>query len=120
VWDDHVVVKGDAGEPDLLYIALHLIHEVTSPQAFDGLRQAGRPVRRPDLTLGTEDHNVPTLGVHSGNLLEIEDKVSRLQVETLRKNCAEFGVELHPMGDADQGIVHTVGPQLDWYGHRYQ
>jgi 3-isopropylmalate/(R)-2-methylmalate dehydratase large subunit len=112
VWDDHVVKKGENGEPDLIYIDLHLIHEVTSPQAFDGLRQAGRPVRRPDLTLGTEDHNVPTIGVHSGNLLEIEDKVSRTQVETLRKNCAEFGVELHPMGDADQGIVHTVGPQL--------
>nr|WP_141330195.1 3-isopropylmalate dehydratase large subunit [Corynebacterium variabile] len=112
VWDDHVVTRGEPGEPDLIYIDLHLIHEVTSPQAFDGLRQAGRPVRRPDLTLGTEDHNVPTLGVHTGNLLEIEDKVSRLQVETLRKNCEEFGVELHPMGDADQGIVHTVGPQL--------
>ncbi len=112
VWDDHVVVKGENGEPDLLYIDLHLIHEVTSPQAFDGLRKSGRPVRRPDLTLGTEDHNVPTLGVHTGNLLEIRDKVSRLQVETLRDNCREFGVELHPMGDADQGIVHTVGPQL--------
>lgn len=112
VWDNHIVSKGNNGEPDLIYIDLHLIHEVTSPQAFDGLRQTNRPVRRPDLTLGTEDHNVPTLGVHSGNLLEIEDKVSRLQVETLRKNCAEFGIELHSMGDADQGIVHTVGPQL--------
>ncbi|MGO1949689.1 MAG: 3-isopropylmalate dehydratase large subunit [Mycobacteriaceae bacterium] len=112
VWDDHVVTKGEDGGRDLLYIDLHLIHEVTSPQAFDGLRQAGRPVRRPDQTLGTEDHNVPTIGVHTGNLLEIEDKVSRLQVETLRQNCEEFGVTLHPMGDGEQGIVHTVGPQL--------
>ncbi|MGO1640507.1 MAG: 3-isopropylmalate dehydratase large subunit [Candidatus Corynebacterium faecigallinarum] len=112
VWDAHVVTKGEDGGRDLLFIDLHLIHEVTSPQAFDGLRQAGRPVRRPDLTLGTEDHNVPTLGVHTGNLLEIEDKVSRTQVEALRRNCDEFGVKLHPMGDSEQGIVHTVGPQL--------
>ena len=112
VWDAHVVKKAEDGGRDLLFIDLHLIHEVTSPQAFDGLRQAGRPVRRPDLTLGTEDHNVPTLGVHTGNLLEIEDKVSRTQVEALRKNCEEFGVKLHPMGDGEQGIVHTVGPQL--------
>ncbi len=112
VWDAHVVTRGKDGGRDLLYIDLHLIHEVTSPQAFDGLRQNNRPLRRPDLTLGTEDHNVPTLGVHSGNLLEIEDKVSRLQVETLRRNCEEFGVVLHSMGDGDQGIVHTVGPQL--------
>ena len=112
VWDAHVVTKGEDGGRDLLFIDLHLIHEVTSPQAFDGLRQAGRPVRRPDLTLGTEDHNVPTLGVHTGNLLEIQDKVSRTQVEALRRNCEEFGVKLHPMGDSEQGIVHTVGPQL--------
>ncbi|MDN5722525.1 MAG: aconitase family protein, partial [Corynebacterium sp.] len=112
VWDAHVVTKGEDGGRDLLFIDLHLIHEVTSPQAFDGLRQASRPVRRPDLTLGTEDHNVPTLGVHTGNLLEIEDKVSRTQVEALRRNCDEFGVKLHPMGDGEQGIVHTVGPQL--------
>jgi 3-isopropylmalate/(R)-2-methylmalate dehydratase large subunit len=95
-------------EPDLLYIDLHLVHEVTSPQAFDGLRLAGRPVRRPDLTLATEDHNVPTTDV----LLPIADEVSRTQVETLRRNCAEFGVTLYPMNHAEQGIVHVVGPQL--------
>ena len=108
VWDAHVVRKGGAGEPDLLYIDLHLVHEVTSPQAFDGLREAGRPVRRPDLTIATEDHNVPTLGID----LPIADPVSRVQVETLRRNCAEFGVRLHPLGDIEQGIVHVVGPQL--------
>ncbi|MFE3225178.1 3-isopropylmalate dehydratase large subunit [Nocardia sp. NPDC059091] len=112
VWDQHVVVRG-AGEganrePDLIYIDLHLVHEVTSPQAFDGLRAAGRPVRRPDLTIATEDHNVPTIDIDK----PIADPVSRLQVETLRKNCEEFGVRLHPMGDLDQGIVHVVGPQL--------
>ncbi|MGD7003333.1 3-isopropylmalate dehydratase large subunit [Corynebacterium halotolerans] len=112
VWNDHVVSKGEGGEPDLLYIDLQLLHEVTSPQAFDGLRQAGRTIRRPDLHLATEDHNVPTEGIKTGSLLEINDQVSRLQVETLRKNCAEFGVRLHPMGDVKQGIVHTVGPQL--------
>ncbi|WP_426707434.1 3-isopropylmalate dehydratase large subunit [Corynebacterium auriscanis] len=112
VWRDHVVAPGTDGGPDLLYIDLHLVHEVTSPQAFDGLRQAGRPVRRPDLTIATEDHNVPTIGVASGNLLEIEDKTSRLQVSTLRDNAKEFGIRLHSMGDIDQGIVHTVGPQL--------
>src|SRR5919197_5767550 len=108
VWDAHVVRRGSGAEPDLLYIDLHLVHEVTSPQAFDGLRLAGRPVRRPDLTIATEDHNVPTVGIE----LPIADPVSRTQVETLRKNCAEFGVRLHPMGDAEQGIVHVVGPQL--------
>jgi 3-isopropylmalate/(R)-2-methylmalate dehydratase large subunit len=109
VWDLHVVRKGDqAGEPDLLYIDLHLVHEVTSPQAFDGLRLSQRPVRRTDLTIATEDHNVPT----SDTLLPIADPVSRTQVETLRKNCAEFGVRLYPMNDPGQGIVHVVGPQL--------
>jgi 3-isopropylmalate/(R)-2-methylmalate dehydratase large subunit len=108
VWDAHLVRKGDGAEPDLIYIDLHLVHEVTSPQAFDGLRLAGRPVRRPDLTIATEDHNVPTTDVE----LPIADPVSRTQVETLRRNCAEFGVRLHPMGDAEQGIVHVVGPQL--------
>src|SRR4051812_27638384 len=111
VWDAHVVPTSGtegAGEPDLLYIDLHLVHEVTSPQAFDGLRLAGRSVRRPDLTLATEDHNVPT----TDTLLPIADPVSRTQVETLRKNCAEFGVRLHPMNDPGQGIVHVVGPQL--------
>ena len=107
VWDAHVVRRAD-GEPDLLFVDLHLVHEVTSPQAFDGLRLAGRPVRRPDLTLATEDHNVPTLDV----LAPIADEVSRLQVETLRRNCAEFGVTLYPMNHAEQGIVHVVGPQL--------
>ncbi len=107
VWDEHVV-RSAAGEPDLLYVDLHLIHEVTSPQAFDGLRLAGRPVRRPDLTIATEDHNVPTVDVDK----PIADPVSRTQVETLRKNAAEFGIRLHPLGDIEQGIVHVVGPQL--------
>lgn len=107
IWDDHVV-RTAAGEPDLLYIDLHLIHEVTSPQAFDGLRLSGRQVRRPDLTLATEDHNIPTTDLDK----PIADPVSRTQVETLRRNAEEFGVRLHPMGDIDQGIVHVVGPQL--------
>ncbi|WP_043641991.1 3-isopropylmalate dehydratase large subunit [Nocardioides alkalitolerans] len=107
VWDEHVV-RSAAGEPDLLYIDLHLIHEVTSPQAFDGLRLAGRPVRRPDLTLATEDHNVPTIDWDK----PIADPVSRTQVETLRTNAEEFGVRLHPLGDIEQGIVHIIGPQL--------
>ncbi|MEY3400018.1 MAG: 3-isopropylmalate/(R)-2-methylmalate dehydratase large subunit [Actinomycetota bacterium] len=107
VWEDHVV-RRNAGEPDLLYIDLHLIHEVTSPQAFDGLRLTGRKVRRPDLTLATEDHNVPTLDIDK----PIADPVSRLQVDTLRKNCQEFGVRIHSLGDVEQGIVHVVGPQL--------
>ena len=107
VWEDHVVRRA-AGEPDLLYIDLHLIHEVTSPQAFDGLRLTGRSVRRPELTIATEDHNVPTLDIEK----PIADPVSRLQVDTLRKNCAEFGVRIHSLGDVEQGIVHVVGPQL--------
>ncbi|MGH3509095.1 MAG: 3-isopropylmalate dehydratase large subunit [Nocardioidaceae bacterium] len=107
VWDEHVV-RSAPGEPDLLYIDLHLIHEVTSPQAFDGLRAAGRTVRRPDLTLATEDHNVPTVDVDK----PIADPVSRAQVDALRQNAAEFGVRLHPLGDVEQGIVHVVGPQL--------
>jgi 3-isopropylmalate/(R)-2-methylmalate dehydratase large subunit len=107
VWDEHVVRSAEA-EPDLLYIDLHLIHEVTSPQAFDGLRLAGRTVRRPDLTLATEDHNVPTLDLDK----PIADPVSRKQVETLRANAQEFGVRLHPLGDVEQGIVHIIGPQL--------
>jgi 3-isopropylmalate/(R)-2-methylmalate dehydratase large subunit len=108
VWDDHVVVKGEDGNPDLLYIDLHLVHEVTSPQAFDGLRQAGRPVRRLDLTIATEDHNTPTLAIDR----PIADPTSRVQIETLRRNCEEFGVRLHSLGDKEQGIVHVVGPQL--------
>jgi 3-isopropylmalate/(R)-2-methylmalate dehydratase large subunit len=107
VWDAHVVRRA-AGEPDLLYIDLHLVHEVTSPQAFEALRLSGRPVRRPDLTIATEDHNVPT----SDTLLPIADPVSRAQVDALRKNCAEVGVRLYPMNDPGQGIVHVIGPQL--------
>ncbi len=107
VWEAHVVRRAD-GEPDLLYIDLHLVHEVTSPQAFDALRDAGRPVRRPDLTLATEDHNVPTVDVDK----PIADPVSAAQVEALRLNCAEFGVPIYSLGSIDQGIVHVVGPQL--------
>jgi 3-isopropylmalate/(R)-2-methylmalate dehydratase large subunit len=112
VWSSHVVRSGgsdvDGDEPDLLYIDLHLVHEVTSPQAFDGLRLAGRQVRRPELTIATEDHNVPTTGLNR----PIEDPISRTQMETLRRNCAEFGIRLHAMGDIEQGIVHVIGPQL--------
>jgi len=107
VWQDHIVRSAE-GEPDLLYIDLHLVHEVTSPQAFDGLRAAGRRVRRPDLTLATEDHNIPTIDVDK----PIADPVSRAQVEALRKNCADFGVPLYSLGNVEQGIVHVVGPQL--------
>ena len=107
VWEAHVVRRAD-GEPDLLYIDLHLVHEVTSPQAFDALRDASRPVRRPDLTLATEDHNVPTVDVDK----PIADPVSAAQVEALRLNCAEFGVPIYSLGSIDQGIVHVVGPQL--------
>jgi len=107
VWDDHVV-SATPGEPDLLYIDLHLVHEVTSPQAFDGLRLAGRTVRRPDLTLCTEDHNTPTINITA----PIADPVSKLQVDTLRNNAAEFGLRIHSLGDKDQGVVHIIGPQL--------
>ncbi|MDF2846576.1 MAG: leuC, partial [Oerskovia sp.] len=108
VWDAHLVRRGTDGSPDLLYIDLHLIHEVTSPQAFEGLRLAGRQVRRPDLTIATEDHNTPTLDID----LPIADLTSRTQIDTLRNNAKEFGVRIHSLGDADQGIVHQVGPQL--------
>src|SRR3954467_11340190 len=110
VWDEHLVRSAPpgSGEPDLLYIDLHLLHEVTSPQEFDGLRLAGRGVRRPDLTIATEDHNVRTIDIDK----PIADPVSRTQVETLRRNCEEFGVRLYPMGDVEQGIVHIIGPQL--------
>jgi len=107
VWEQHVV-RSALGEPDLLYIDLHLIHEVTSPQAFDGLRMAGRPVRRPDLTIGTADHNVPTINID----LPIADPISAKQVAVLSKNCADFGIRLHPMGDPGQGIVHVIGPEF--------
>jgi 3-isopropylmalate/(R)-2-methylmalate dehydratase large subunit len=106
VWDRHVVRSG-GDLPDLLYIDLHLVHEVTSPQAFDGLRLAGRRVRRPELTVATEDHNVPTLDIDQ----PIADPISARQVEVLRQNCAEFGITLHPMGSAGQGIVHVIGPE---------
>jgi len=107
VWERHVVHAAD-GEPDLLFIDLHLVHEVTSPQAFDGLRMAGRPLRRPDLTVATEDHNVPTTDIDQ----PIADPVSRKQIEALRNNCDEFGVRLYPMGDPGQGIVHVIGPEM--------
>ncbi len=108
VWSDHIVKHGENGTPDLLYIDLQLCHEVTSPQAFEGLRLAGRPVRRPDQTLATEDHNTPTLNID----LPIADVTSRTQILQLRKNCEEFGVPIYSLGNADQGIVHVVGPQL--------
>src|ERR1700754_4303332 len=117
VWDAHVVRSAE-GEPDLLFIDLHLLHEVTSPQAFDGLRAAGRTVRRTDLTLATEDHNTPTgytnpaFNLRRGDPLTIADPTSRTQIETLRRNCEEFGVRLHSLGDVEQGIVHVIGPQL--------
>ncbi len=113
VWDRHVV-RSETGEPDLLYIDLHLVHEVTSPQAFDGLRINGRGVRRPDLTIATEDHNVPTDPtdhIDQPARPVIADPVSRKQVETLRANTAEFGITNYPMGDPGQGIVHVIGPE---------
>ncbi len=108
VWDSHVVVPSENGKPDLLYIDLHLVHEVTSPQAFEGLRIENRPLRRLDLTIATEDHNTPTENIFS----TIADITSRTQIETLRRNAAEFGMRIHPLGDKEQGIVHVVGPQL--------
>src|SRR6187399_2479249 len=108
LWADHMVRKGEDGAPDLIYIDLHMCHEVTSPQAFEGLRLAGRDVRRKDLTIATEDHNTPTLNID----LPIADETSRIQINTLRSNAEEFGVRIHSLGDADQGVVHVVGPQL--------
>ncbi len=107
IWDDHVVCT-PSGELPLLYIDRHLVHEVTSPQAFEGLRLAGRRVRRPEATFATPDHNVPT----SDRRLPIADPVSKQQIDTLRANCREFGVRLFDLGDADQGIVHVIGPEL--------
>jgi len=104
VWERHVVHRAD-GEPDLLYVDLHLVHEVTSPQAFEGLRLAGRSVRRPDLTVATMDHNVPTA---AGPV----DPVSRTQMEALERNCTQAGITLFPTGDLGQGIVHVIGPQM--------
>ena len=108
VWAAHVVKNGENGAPDLLYIDLHLCHEVTSPQAFAGLRMVGRKVRRPDLTIATEDHNTPTIDID----LPIKDKTSATQIRTLRENAKEFGIRLHSLGDSDQGIVHVVGPGM--------
>ncbi|HLF40730.1 MAG TPA: 3-isopropylmalate dehydratase large subunit [Acidimicrobiia bacterium] len=107
VWDAHLV-RHEEGEPALLYIDLHLVHEVTSPQAFEGLRLAGRGVRRPDLTLATADHNVPTQNIDQ----PVADPISARQLEALSQNCAEFGIRVFPMGDPGQGIVHVIGPQL--------
>src|SRR2546422_3714228 len=104
IWAAHEVAPG------LIYIDLHLVHEVTSPQAFDGLRLAGRPVRRPDRTVATADHNVPTDGTTRANL--IADPLSRIQVETLERNCAEFGIPVYSLGSERQGIVHVIGPEL--------
>jgi 3-isopropylmalate/(R)-2-methylmalate dehydratase large subunit len=106
VWERHVV-RRTPGEPDLLYIDLHLVHEVTSPQAFDGLRLNGRGVRRADLTLATMDHNVPTTGLDR----PLEDPISATQMQVLARNCEEFGITLYPMGDRRQGIVHVIGPE---------
>ena len=107
IWDDHVVAS-PAGEPTLMYVDLHLVHEVTSPQAFDGLRQNNRTVRRPDLTLATADHNVPTEPLST----PVSDPVSRRQLEALDENCVEFGITLFPRGHENQGIVHVIGPEL--------
>jgi 3-isopropylmalate/(R)-2-methylmalate dehydratase large subunit len=109
IWDAHVV-HSQAGEPDLLFIDLHLIHEVTSPQAFDGLRLAGRTVRRPDLTVATADHNVPTTDIDK----PVADPISAKQLDVLNENCAEFGITCYPMGSPDQGIVHVIGPEQGW------
>lgn len=108
VWADHLVRKGKGSEPDLIYIDLQLMHEVTSPQAFEGLRLAGRGIRHVDQVIATEDHNTPTVDIDR----PIADKVSALQISTLERNCKEFGVRLHPLGDADQGIVHAFAPML--------
>ena len=107
IWEGHVVRRAD-GEPDLLYVDLHLVHEVTSPQAFDGLRLSGRSVRRPDLTVATMDHNVPTIAG------PVTDEVSARQMEALRRNAEGFGITLYPWGAAGQGIVHVIGPEMGY------
>src|SRR4051794_20223972 len=107
VWERHLVRRAE-GEPDLLYIDMHLVHEVTSPQAFDGLRLSGRTLRRPDLTIATMDHNVPTTDIDK----PLADPISAKQIEVLTANCAEFGIRLYAMGDRNQGIVHIIGPEL--------
>jgi 3-isopropylmalate/(R)-2-methylmalate dehydratase large subunit len=109
IWDQHVV-HSEAGEPTILYVDLHLVHEVTSPQAFEGLRLAGRPVRQPSRTIATPDHNVPT----TNRGLPIADPISRQQVDTLRTNCQQFGIELFDLNDPRQGIVHIIGPELGY------
>lgn len=106
IWDQHVI-KGKEGEPQLLYVDLHLLHEVTSPQAFEGLRENNRPVRRTDKTFATMDHNVPTV-----DIFNVKDMISKKQIETLGQNCKDFGVRVADMGHADQGIIHAIGPQL--------
>jgi len=107
IWDAHVV-HHEPGKPAILYIDCHLVHEVTSPQAFEGLRLAGRSVRRPDLTFATADHNVPT----SSRSLPIADPISKTQIDTLESNCREFGIKLYGLDSPDQGIVHVIGPEL--------
>ena len=107
IWEQHLV-HDEPGRQSLLYIDLHLVHEVTSPQAFEGLRLAGRKLRRPELTVATQDHNVPT----TDRSLPIADPISRQQIETLRANCREFGVKLYDLNDIHQGIVHVIGPEL--------
>ena len=109
VWNHHIVAEPE-GEPTILYIDLHLVHEVTSPQAFDGLRMADRKVRRPDRHIATVDHNVPTTS--AADRLHIVDQISANQVNALRRNCAEFGIEFFDVQDASQGIVHMIGPEL--------
>lgn len=111
IWDQHVVRRHE-GQPDLLYVDLHLIHEVTSPQAFDGIRAAGRGVRRPDLTLATMDHNVPTDPRQTRGELPVADELSAIQMQTLRQNTEEFGIKLFDLGSRNQGIVHIIGPEL--------
>lgn len=106
LWDRHVVRQAE-GEPDLLFIDLHLVHEVTSPQAFDGLKMHGRKVRRPDLTIATADHNVPTININQ----PVADPISAKQLSKLSENAREFGIKLHPMGSRGQGIVHIIGPE---------
>src|SRR5207237_6913962 len=106
IWDQHVVVAGE-GEPDLLYVDLHLVHEVTSPQAFESLRLANRPVRRPDLTIATMDHDNPTRGG-----VEAAEEISRKQMSTLEENCTWAGIRLYGLGSRHQGIVHVIGPEL--------
>src|SRR5260370_29014961 len=107
VWDAHVVRAAES-EPTLLYIDLHLVHEVTSPQAFDGLRAAGRPVRQPGLTIATVDHNVPT----TDRSLPITDPIAAAQIQALRRNCAEFDIPLFDIDSKEQGIVHVIGPEM--------